>query len=221
MEHLTHEELARLVDEAPTAEEAAHLGGVRRLRRGARGAAGADRRARRTTGDHAAEGRLAGSGSAAALGRADRESRPLPADRPGAHAVLDAGRGRRRRLLRRHGHGATLFGSTAVPAEPTLAMAPAETLEEAAAQLRMAENEFVDRLARYNELFAQSGGEMFSPADAAVRYHALEQLETLGQAAVRQVPHDQVLNGLLAVTRAERETMDRVYQTASLRGDWF
>ena len=61
----------------------------------------------------------------------------------------------------------------------SLFMAEAETVEEAAAAVRMAEDEYVARFARYQELLGASGGEVFV-GDPSARYQALEEFIITG-----------------------------------------
>ena len=106
-------------------------------------------------------------------------------------------------------------GSTRLP---DIAFASAETVEDAATAVRIAEQNYVNALTRYSQLMDRDtpGG---NPADQSGRMAALEYLFAATQAAVRQAPADQFLNGLLAATRAEREaTLSRI---STRQDNWF
>ena len=101
---------------------------------------------------------------------------------------------------------------------PSIAFASAETVEDAATAVRVAEQNYVSALTRYSQLMESEGSD---PAlvDPRSRFAALEYLLAASQAAVRQAPADPFLNGLLAATRAEREATLR--QISARQDNWF
>jgi len=109
-------------------------------------------------------------------------------------------------------------GSAKAGGTPQVAFASAETVEDAASAVQVAEQGYVNALTRYRQLLAGDGPDP-SMADQAGRMAALEYLFAATQAAVRQAPADQFLNGLLAATRAEREATLR--QVSTRRDNWF
>jgi hypothetical protein len=114
--------------------------------------------------------------------------------------------------------GVLIANSGAAPFGRAAAYDSAETLEEAAALVRVAEQHYVEALSSYRQL-AELEGSPESFADPASKYAALDYLVAAGQAAVRQAPADPFLNGLLASTLAERQA---VLRRISSGGDnWF
>jgi hypothetical protein len=101
---------------------------------------------------------------------------------------------------------------------PSLAFASAETVDDAAQAVRVAEQNYVTALTRYSQLLESEGTEG-AVVDPRSRFAALEYLLAASQAAVRQAPADPFLNGLLAATRAEREATLR--QISTSQDNWF
>jgi hypothetical protein len=99
----------------------------------------------------------------------------------------------------------------------TASLQSADTSEEAAQLVRLAEQQLVEALSHYRQITELEGGAV-DFADPASRYAALDYLVAAGQAAVRQAPADPFLNGLLASTMAERQAALR---RISSEGDWF
>ncbi len=91
------------------------------------------------------------------------------------------------------------------------------SVDEAAATLHQAEQNYVNALARYRELVADR--DQGRETDPRSRFAALEYLVAASQAAVRQAPTDPFLNGLLASTLAERQATLRRISTQ--QGNWF
>jgi len=101
---------------------------------------------------------------------------------------------------------------------PNVAFASAETVEDAATAVRIAEQNYVNALTRYSQLM-DAGGSDPSMVDQAGKMAALEYLYAATQAAVRQAPADEFLNGLLAATFGEREATLRRISTR--KDNWF
>jgi hypothetical protein len=218
MEHLTTETLARLVDDAPDAEERAHLAQC-----------------------------SACTDELQALEDQTRALASLPELRPprGDWGVLEA-RLRSEGLLRDQGlfqrlglvrtpawmrvaasfllfavgavSGAGWASRAQAEAGPAVAVTRATDVESAAAAAQAAERTYVQAMSQYRELVARSGGDVES-ADPISRYAALEHLVLVSQAAVRQAPGDPFLNGFLASALAERDAAARLVSTNS--GGWF
>lgn len=219
MEHLSTETLARLVDEEPAAAEAEHLaaceGCSRELSalREQTQALGGLPEIMPPQGDWRvleaqlrSEGLVQSPGLFQTLGLAQ-----TPRWMRAAAAVLV--------FLGGAGTGAALTS------EPQIAQAA--TVEEAASVVRRAEEGYVTALDRYRYLLAAGGGETLV-VDPIGRYAALEHLVSVSQAAVRQVPADPFLNGILTSALAERDAMARLVSSnggnplvSVSRGDWF
>lgn len=216
MEHLTIEALAALVDEAPGAEEAEHLASCRSCReelealRAQTEALGALPELRPPPGDwDVLEARLRSEGLVKDPGMLDvlTLARTPAWMRVAAAVVLFVGG---------TGLGAAVASRSPSGGLPGLASEEAANVEQAATAVRMAEQSYVNALTRYRQLLGEQGEDTTDPRS---RYAALEYLVAASQAAVRQAPADQFLNGLLASTLAEREA---VLRRISSSGDhWF
>jgi len=219
MEHLSTETLARLIDEVPTAVEAEHLAGcgpcaseLTALRDQTEALSGLPE-IMPPQGDWQvleaqlrSEGLVQSPGLFQTLGLAQ-----TPQWMRAAAAVL--------LFLGGAGTGAAFTSGPDV--------ARAATVEEAASAVRMAEEGYVTALDQYRSLLAAGGGGEFV-ADPIGRYAALEHLVSVSQAAVRQVPADPFLNGILTSALAERDAMARLVSTTggsplrtASRGNWF
>jgi hypothetical protein len=222
MEHLTHETLARLVDDLPTAAEREHLEAC--------DACAAELEALRRQTD--------------VLGRLP-DMRPSPADFDALEARLQAEGliqvGSRAgypelavtpRWMRRVA-GVALFAVGAFSGAAAMArLRPAGGAELAAAaepadptaaleSVEAAERDYVAALVRYRQLTSESYADD-GAGDPAARYAALEYLVRAGQAAVRQAPADPFLNGLLASAMAEQQAVSRRISSGRARQDgWF
>ena len=228
MGHLNAETLARLVDEAPRPDEAEHIEAC--------AACAAELTALREQtdrlgalpellppgGDWAVlEARMRSEGLIRDRGLADRLGLArTPAWMRAAAAVLLflGGTGVGATLATRGPLASGLPGSEqAARFASTTSASDANTAEEAADAVRLAEQRYVEALTRYQELVDEDG-----PGDRLAdpsRFAALEYLVAASQAAVRQAPADPFLNGLLASTLAEREAMVR--RIASRQDSWF
>jgi hypothetical protein len=224
MEHLSPETLARLVDEAPTAEERDHLDRCADCAeefewvRDTSEALGRLPDVRPPRGDWAVlEARLVSEG----LVRSERGWATALARTPGwmrgAAAVVlflsGAGVGfavdapSARSAGATSGDGPFAFASV----EPT-------TVDEAAEAMQMAERVFVDALLRYRQMVDAESGDP-GAVDPQRRYAALEYFLAAGEAAVREAPADPFMNGLLASVRAERQAArNEVLRQAQ---DWY
>ncbi len=225
MGHLNAESLARLVDEAPRPEEMEHLAAcptcsseLEAMRAQTR-ALGALPEIRPPLGDwEVLEARLRSEGLIEEPGLLDRLTlaQTPPWMRAAAAVALFL--------------GGSAFGVTAASDGSPIAgmvggggeagmVAQAANLDDAASEVRLAEQRYVNALARYRQLLEDDGGGDAASGDPRSRYAALEYLVAAGQAAVRQAPADPFLNGLLASTLAEREATLRRISTRS--GNWF
>ena len=94
------------------------------------------------------------------------------------------------------------------------------TLDEAAADVRRAEQEYIEAMVRYRQLM--EGGGQGAPAtyDPASRFAALEAITAASQAAVREAPTDPFLNGILASVMAERQSYVQTL-TRSNEDNWY
>lgn len=217
MEHLTAEALARLVDEAPHTHEAQHLAVCASCSKGL-----ADFREQTDAlaalpeilppkGDWKvleaqlrSEGLIEGQGFARELGLAR-----TPAWMPAAAAVV--------LFLGGTAVGAGLTARGDLPGTSDV-VADAANVEDAAAAVRVAEQEYVTAVSRYRELLGRDGTDA-AMADPISRYAALEHLVSVSQAAVRQAPGDPFLNGFLASAIAERDAALRVVSAG--QDNWF
>ena len=229
MEHLSLETLARLVDEAPTDEERRHLATCEECvieldaMRDQVLNLGSLPDVRPPKGDwEVLEARLVSEG----LVRSRRGVFGL-ARTPGwmkaaAAVVLFAG-----------GTGAgvvlansPVLGTTARTADLSgpydfAAASPVESVDEAAARLRLAERYYMDALVQYRQVSLGGDGSLLGE-DPQDRVAALEHMVRAGQAAIQQAPADLFLNGMLATFRAELESArDETMRRASTSGTWY
>lgn len=216
MEHLSVEHLARLVDERPSAEEAEHLGACAACASELRGlkelstALATLPEIMPPKGDWKvleaqlrSEGLVRDPGLVQRLGLAR-----TPGWMKAAAAVV--------LFLSGAGTGVALtHAQSPGAAAPNAGIA---SVEEAASEVRAAEQDYVTAVARYRELLADGGGESLG-ADPISRFAALEHLVAVSQAAVRQAPGDPFLNGFLASAMAERDAALRMVSTS--RDNWF
>ncbi len=217
MEHLSTETLARLVDERPTPEEAAHLSECAPCQhelealRQQTDALGTLPELMPPKGHwDVVEARLRSEGLIETPGLFQKLGlAQTPQWMKAAAAVTIFFTGAATGAALSGERGTTLLGST---------VAQAESVEEAASAMRVAEDEYVAAFARYRELLAEEGGEAMV-GDPLDRYAALEHLVSVSQAAVRQAPADPFLNGVLASALAERDAVARM--VAANGGRWF
>ena len=232
MEHLSPEDLSRLVDESPTAEEQAHLDRCRgcaaelEAMQGQTAALAALPDVRPPRGDwDGLEARLRAEGLLREERRPDvgfdtQVVAATPWIRRAAAIVLFlAGAATGAGVMARVGLGAdegplAEGGSAAV----TQVAAPTDA-GAALAQMQDAERAYIDALAHYRQLIGAQGGDELG--DPATRYAALEQLVQAGQAAVSQAPADPFLNGLLASALAEQRVVSRRLAPTAGQDGWF
>lgn len=224
MEHLSIESLARLVDEPPRAEEAEHLTACVRCAselealRAQTHALAALPEIRPPLGDwEVLEARLRSEGlvqDTGVLSRLTLAQTPAWMRAAAALALFLGGSLMGANLTARQGGDASLADA----ATDVTRFASAATLEDAAGQVQLAEQQYVLALTRYRQLLEEDGGDV-GAGDPRSRFAALEYLVAASQAAVRQAPADPFLNGLLASTLAEREATLRRISTR--QDNWF
>lgn len=226
MEHLTLETLARLLDEAPSAEERRHLSECVRCRTelellsGQTEALGRLPDMRPPRGDWAAlEARLMSEGLV-------RHERSFLASTPGwmkaAAAILLFMGGTGMGMMLNRGAMNPLGGSGGQNGSPySLAANTAANLEEAAEAVRLSERRYQDALLQYRQLLEGEGG-LATGVSPESRLAALEYLVAAGQAAVQQAPADPFLNGFLASALAERQaTYQATLRQTGSANDWY
>lgn len=215
MEHLSLEDLARLVDDPPTTDEMRHLGSCEQcakeldaLREQTR-ALGSLPEIMPPRGDwHAVEARLRSEGLIEDPGLFRKLGLArTPGWMKAAAAVL--------LFLSGTGTGVALASSGGVG---PVALNDVATVEDAATAVRSAEENYVTAVSRYHELRARDGGPDLG-VDPITRVAALEHLVMVSQAAVRQAPGDLFLNGFLASAVAERDAALRM--VSSGQDNWF
>ncbi len=215
MEHLSLEDLARLVDDPPTTDEMRHLGSCQQcareldaLREQTR-ALGSLPEIMPPRGDwHAVEARLRSEGLIEDPGLFRKLGLArTPGWMKAAAAVL--------LFLSGTGTGVALASSGGVG---PVALTDVATVEDAASAVRSAEENYVTAVSRYHELRARDGGPDLG-VDPITRVAALEHLVMVSQAAVRQAPGDLFLNGFLASAVAERDAALRM--VSSGQDNWF
>jgi hypothetical protein len=218
MEHLNEETLARLVDENPTPEETRHLTSCKAC----------------TTGLEAMRSQTAALGSLPEILPPKGDWRVLEAQLRSEGLMNDTGLFQRLGLAQTpvwmkaaaavmlflSGTGTGLAMATTALETSTDLQAPVEfaSVEDAASQVRAAEQGYVSAVARYRELL-ESDGRSSVGTDPVGRFAALEHLVMVSQAAVRQAPGDPFFNGFLASAMAERDAAARM--VSSNRDRWF
>jgi len=219
MEHLSAEDLARLVDDEPTPEEADHAAACSACSREIQAireqteALGALPEIMPPVGDWQvleaklrSEGLVRDPGLFLRLGLAQ-----TPQWMKAAAAVM--------LFLGGTVTGVGLTSLNASIGEASVGtMAQGTGVESAASAVRIAEQGYVTAVARYQELLARDGsGDTGS--DPISRFAALEHLVMVSQAAVREAPGDPFLNGFLASAMAERDAALRL--VSAKRDNWF
>ncbi|MDA1104478.1 MAG: hypothetical protein O2956_12890 [Gemmatimonadetes bacterium] len=216
MEHLSIEQLARLVDEEPTSAEADHLSGCvacsnewEALREQTLGLGSLPDLVPPLGDWSVLEARLRSEGLVSDPGLIRRLGlAQTPAWMKAAAAVM--------LFLSGAGAGSMVTGG-GLPGVHRGAD-PVASVEDAASAVRVAEQDYVTAVARYREVLARGGGED-SGSDPISRFAALEHLVMVSQAAVRQAPGDPFLNGFLASAMAERDAAFRM--VSAKRDNWF
>ena len=222
MEHLTHDTLARLVDERPSPGEREHIRACSRCAEELRAfrlqsdALGGLPALRPPSGDWASlEARLVSEG----LVRTPETFRRFgfaaaPAWMQAAAAIVV--------FLGGTGFGLALTGGASPnqlsPENMLLPLSEISSMEEAVRTVERAERAYMQALARYNELSGGNDGSRV--ADPLSVLTALEGLLAASQEAVRLAPADPVFNGFLVNVLAERQDVLRRIST-SRDDDWF
>ncbi len=212
MEHLTQYDLARLVDEAPTPEEGAHLESCSECRSDL----------------DSLEAQTAALGALPEIMPPKGDWRDLEAQLRSEGLVHDPGLFKRLGLAQTpnwmKGAAAVMIffagtgaGAAFAPAGTPLAPEMADNVEDAATAVLMAESDYRAAMSRYQELLAVEGSGVFV-SDPVDRVEALQQLLDASRAAVRRLPGDPYVNGMFAAAQAEHEAAVRM---ASSRGGWF
>jgi hypothetical protein len=225
MEHLSIEELARLVDERPDAREAAHLAACEVCASELEGLRDQTSELRSLPeimpplGDwQVLEAQLRSEGLVKDPPLLERLglARTPPWMKVAAAALL---------FISGTGAGAAVtYASTSGDARPQATAEGAVTpggvrsVDDAASAVRLAEEQYVSAVVRYRELLAEEGIDD-SGSDPISRFAALEHLVAVSQAAVRQAPGDPFLNGFLASAVAERDAALRTVSAS--RDNWF
>ncbi len=222
MEHLTHDTLARLVDERPSPGEREHIRACSRCAEELRAfrlqsdALGGLPALRPPSGDWASlEARLVSEG----LVRTPETFRRFgfaaaPAWMQAAAAIVV--------FLGGTGFGLALTGGASPnqlsPENMLPPLSEISSTEEAVRTVERAERAYMQALARYNELAGRNDGSRV--ADPLSVLTALEGLLAASQEAVRLAPADPVFNGFLVNVLAERQEVLRRIST-SRDDDWF
>jgi hypothetical protein len=205
MQHLTGEDLARLVDEEPGEEEATHLA----LCVTCRAELEAMREQTRSLGELAelepspfAWRGLLNAMEEEGLVREARRGRRVALRRIAAGVLLFAGGGVTGAMARGNGPGPV--ASAAAPS--------ARTAEEAGTRLRAAEQQYRAALSRYAEL---AGAD--ATMDPVNRLAALEGIVLTTRAALKESPADPVINGYHLAAMGQRDALLR--QISAARSD--
>ncbi len=222
MEHLTHDTLARLVDERPSPGEREHIRACSRCAEELRAfrlqsdALGGLPALRPPPGDWASlEAKLVSEG----LVRTPETFRRFgfaaaPAWMQAAAAIVV--------FLGGTGFGLALTGGASPnqlsPEDMLLPLSEISSTEEAVRTVERAERAYMQALERYNELSGANDGSRV--ADPLSVLTALEGLLAASQEAVRLAPADPVFNGFLVNVLAERQDVLRRIST-SRDDDWF
>lgn len=218
MSHLNAEDLARLVDEAPSPDEAAHLDGCDECR-------DIWLFLRRQTSELSSLPPLtppAGEWDAVESRLREEGLLQLPAasaGRPGwlrlAASVAIFAMGSLTGLV-------VAGGTRGAPDSPELAAGPAAaetpaSMEDAATRVLAAEADYLEALAAYNRTAGPAGG---APGDMVARLAALQSIVLTTGAALNEAPADPVINGYHFTALAQRDAVLR--QMASAGEDaWF
>ncbi len=220
MQHLNLEDIARLVEEEPAPDEAAHLAvchacaeELEEMRLQTRGLADLPDREPPTVHWPILRSRLAAEGMIV-LPRSGQGQRQRSLLRIAAALALFAAGGLSGAVLR----GDTASGMAGGPGSVAVSGATlASTADpvEVGVQLREAEQLYLAALTRYSELTNSD-----EPVDPLTRLAALEGIVLTAQAALREAPTDPVINGYLLTAMGQREAMLRQISRTPDQ-DWF
>ena len=222
MEHLTHDTLARLVDEQPNPAEREHIRACRRCAETLRAfrlqsdALGGLAALRPPPGDwESLEARLVSEGlvrTPETFRRFGFAAAPTWMQAVAAIVVFLGGTGFGLALTK----GATPDGLS--PGSLLLPLSQISPAEEAVRTIELAEQAYMQALVRYRQLTGVSDGSLVT--DPLSLLTALEGLLAASQEAVRLAPADPVFNGFLVNVLAERQEVLRQIST-SRDDDWF
>ena len=219
MSHLSAEDLARLVDEAPSPDEAAHLDGCDEcqdiwlfLRRQTAELSSLPPLTPPAGEWDAVESRLREEGLL--------QLRPAPAGRPAwlrlaASVAIFAMGGLTGLVVAGGAPGAS--GASELAGEPAAVTGSPASIEDAATRVLAAEADYLEALAAYNRTTGPAGG---APGDMVARLAALQSIVLTTGAALNEAPADPVINGYHFTALAQRDAVLR--QMASAGEDtWF
>ncbi len=222
MKHLTHDTLARLVDERPSPDEREHIRACSRCAEELRAfrlqsdALGGLAALRPPPGDwESLEARLVSEGlirTPETFRRFGFAAAPAWMQAAAAIVVFLGGMGFGLALTK----GATPDGLSSESL--LLPLLQTSSPEEAVRMVELAERAYMQALARYRQLTGGSDGSRV--ADPLSLLTALEGLLAASQEAVRLAPADPVFNGFLVNVLAERQEVLRQIST-SRDDDWF
>ncbi len=221
MEHLTHETLARMVDDLPNPDEREHLTTCDRCAEEFRAlrlqsdALGGLPALRTPSGDwESLEARLVSEGlirTPETFRRFGIAAAPAWMQAAAAVVVFLGGTGFGLALTR----GAAPSGLS--PESPFLPVSQISSAEEAVRAVELSEQAYMQALVRYRQLSGGDDGPRIE--DPLSRVTALEGLLAASQEAVRLAPADPVFNGFLVNVLAERQEVLR--QISTRDDDWF
>ena len=221
MEHLTHEILARLVDERPNPDERVHLKACNRCAEEFRAlrlqsdALGGLAALRPPSGDwESLEARLVSEGlirTPETFRRFGFAAAPAWMQAAAAVVVFLGGTGFGLALTR----GAVPSGLS--PESLLLPVSQISSAEEAIRAVELSELAYMEALVRYRQLTGENDGPRIE--DPLSRVTALEGLLAASQEALRLAPADPVFNGFLVNVLAERQEVLR--QISTRDDDWF
>ena len=221
MEHLTHETLARLVDERPNPREREHLKACNRCAEEFRAlrlqsdALGGLAALRPPSGDwESLEARLASEGlirTPETFRRFGFAAAPAWMQAAAALVVFFGGTGFGLALTR----GSVVSGPS--PEGLLDPVAQISSPEEAIRAVELSELAYMEALVRYRQLVGENDGPRIE--DPLSRVTALEGLLAASQEALRLAPADPVFNGFLVNVLAERQEVLR--QISTRDDDWF
>lgn len=226
MQHLDLETIARLVDEAPSPHERAHLDRCDHCR--------AELEAMR----HQTESLRALPDLRPPVGHWNALEQRLMAEgllhpaprrwfherqswlRAAAALALFLGGTAFGTALQRGGFRPDAAARAGTDAGATISAQTVTSVHEAAEAVRLAQQQYFNALLRYRDLAGAGAPDADAVGDPASRYAAIEALVAASQAAVRHAPTDPFVNGVLVSAVAEREHVLRQIASAQT-GNWF
>jgi len=227
MEHLSTETLARLVDEAPSVDEAKHLeactgcvGQIEELREQT-AALGALPDLRPPPGDwEVLQAKLVSEGLVRSGGLRGRASRYSSGWMRAAAAVLLFVGGAVAGGVAVQGPTVANFTGNLPSAVEFPAATESNSADEAAQRVLLAESQYVEALLQWRR-FSGLEDEAGATRDLPERYAALEFVVRAGQAALRTAPADPFFNGLVASAVDERDAVLRQISNDENDSNWY